>query len=144
MSSRREREERILYENANLWAKATFKVKRFWLKASPNLKKAIIAGIGLSLFLFVALIWGLSTKKDKSAAVFHRFVFLRQDFETKVIGKTPEQVMNVIGRPERTEETSALFQWKYDEVTRETATKKIDKITTVTFERGVAVKVEFD
>lgn len=69
----------------------------------------------------------------------------REEFKTLVVGKTKEDVLKTLGKPEHTDEYSTFDIWTYRRVTRDTITDKIDFGARVRFAKpsGTATEVEF-
>lgn len=69
-------------------------------------------------------------------------VILREDFRNKVAGKTKQEVIQAVGRPSSTTETSMLDYWTYKDTVKDPASGKVGSAT-VDFRDGVVSNVDF-
>ena len=74
----------------------------------------------------------------------------RSEFKEAVIGKSPEEVIEVVGRPERTTNVPATpglhgggSNWYYDEITRDEISGNIDFRTQVIIRDGEVTRINF-
>lgn len=67
----------------------------------------------------------------------------REEFKAAVTGKTAEEVLRAVGKPDRTSEHLGRQYWYYERASRDTITDKVDVEAQVTFEDGVALSVSF-
>lgn len=62
-------------------------------------------------------------------------VMTREQFRTAVMGKTAEQVIAAVGRPESTSDYSTVSAWYYEKKTKDPITGKIDISAQVLFDK---------
>jgi outer membrane protein assembly factor BamE (lipoprotein component of BamABCDE complex) len=68
----------------------------------------------------------------------------RDEFRTKIMGKTADEVIALIGKPDTTQDHGGGDQnWYYDHVSRDPVNGKTDTSVQVIFENGRVVKVNF-
>ncbi len=65
----------------------------------------------------------------------------RDEFRSVVIGKTGEQIINLIGRPDSTSDMGGRVSWSYDGKTYDPVTGKIDRFVIVVFQGGIAARL---
>jgi len=70
-------------------------------------------------------------------------VYTRQEFRELVMGKTPDEVIAAVGKPDRTADDDNSQVWRYDERTRDPVTGKADDNTHVYFENGKVTRVSY-
>jgi hypothetical protein len=66
----------------------------------------------------------------------------RDDFKAKVLGKTPEQVIEAVGKPDRTADEPDPT-WFYDRRTVDPVSRAVDGKARLTFKSGVVALVNF-
>lgn len=64
-------------------------------------------------------------------------------FEQVVIGSTQDEVIERVGRPDRTIENDGATVLVYDDATADQASGKFDITALVTFEKGKAVAINY-
>lgn len=64
----------------------------------------------------------------------------REELEKILAGKDRDQVLEIMGRPDRTYETSDGENWSYDRVARDPVSGKIDSFSTVRFGKDGRVR----
>lgn len=69
--------------------------------------------------------------------------FTRNEFKEKVLNKTPDEVIQIIGHPYETNEHGRTVTWTYKNLTYDTITGKTDSRTTVLFFAGFVDTVLF-
>lgn len=67
----------------------------------------------------------------------------RDKFEAFVQGKTEDEVMSALGRPSSTSKIMGSTFWRYEKITYDPVSQKMDYSTSVEFENGKATKVSF-
>lgn len=71
----------------------------------------------------------------------------RAEFRERVVGKTPDEVIEAVGRPDSTAENDGPFfrsaRWEYRRRTVDPATGRVDPVARVEFRNGVAVGVDY-
>lgn len=75
-------------------------------------------------------------------------VYDREEFRDLLLGKSPDEVLAAVGRPESTQDTRHAFvghqqNWYYRNVTRDPVTGEVDRSVQVNFRNGVVVSVNF-
>ena len=70
-------------------------------------------------------------------------IMTRDEFRRTVMGKTPDQVVKAVGRPNRTQEFAGMA-WVYDERTKDPVTGNVDTFAIVAFHGGVVWNVTCD
>lgn len=70
-------------------------------------------------------------------------VYSRDEFRKIVQGKTPDEVIVLVGRPEFTEDGEGIMSWFYHGLTRDPYTGKMDDTVLVNFEYGRASGVTY-
>lgn len=69
-------------------------------------------------------------------------VILREDFRNMVMGKTQQEVIRAVGRPDNTNDLGSLVFWHYDMGAKDPASGKIDDVTVI-FQKDVVIEVNF-
>ena len=59
-----------------------------------------------------------------------------------VIGKSPEEVLSLLGKPNSTREYEGWFIWTYENCTFDPVANRIDVLTTIEFRKGKAVSID--
>ncbi len=72
-----------------------------------------------------------------------RKTYTRDQFRQLVIGKTPDEVIKAVGKPDRTQDFAGTRAWYYDRITTDPITGKVDRTSQVIFEQGVADRVTY-
>jgi hypothetical protein len=70
-------------------------------------------------------------------------VMTRYEFSLAVMGKTPDEVTAVVGKPDRTSESEGRTIWHYSKRSKHPLTDEIDPSVQVAFKGGVVVDVLF-
>jgi threonine dehydrogenase-like Zn-dependent dehydrogenase len=68
----------------------------------------------------------------------------RDEFKAKVMGKTPEQVIEAVGNPDRKDAEGADSTWHYDRRTIGPGSKAADATARLAFKDGVVAVVHFN
>jgi len=100
------------------------------------MRTRIAFGVVGAMILFVAINSGHGPVGGGSGGVM-----TREHFQQAVIGKTPQQVIQAVGRPDST--ALGDTQWMYYDKTKNPTTGQNDEGTFIRFNSGVAVSVEF-
>ena len=69
--------------------------------------------------------------------------YTRAEFKSLVMGMNQDEVLKVVGKPDRTIETVNSFDWYYYKATTDPITGKVDWAAHVRFEDGVVIAVTF-
>src|SRR4029453_17557516 len=85
---------------------------------------------------------GVSGSVAVTGTVTHT-TYTREKFRELVIGKTPDEVIAVVGKPDRTVESSTAVFWYYDGRTADGATGKADKKAQIIIRNGKAAEVNY-
>jgi outer membrane protein assembly factor BamE (lipoprotein component of BamABCDE complex) len=70
-------------------------------------------------------------------------IYTRNEFRNLVVGKTGDEVLRAVGKPESTQDMGSGQYWYYREMTKDPVTDKIDASAQVIFEGGRAVRVNY-
>jgi hypothetical protein len=70
-------------------------------------------------------------------------VYLRDDFNASVLGKSEDQVLEAVGKPDVTSEDAQATYWHYRRRTRNPATGATDSDVQVVFERGKVIALNY-
>lgn len=100
------------------------------------LAAVLIAGFAGTVFGGVGgcLVGHQMGKGGGMAAPSSSKVYTRDEFRQAVLGKTPDEVLKLLGKPDRTDEDGP--QWIYYDRRRDPLTGKIDELTFVRFSGG--------
>lgn len=69
--------------------------------------------------------------------------YTRDEFRKLVVGKTPDEVIAAVGRPDSTQDSGRDPTWYYDSRTRDPVSGKIDFHAQVIFQDGKVVRVNY-
>lgn len=72
-----------------------------------------------------------------------RKTYTRDQFRDLLVGKTPDEVVKAVGKPDRTHDIAGRIVWHYDGMTTDPATGKPDRTAQVIFEQGVVNRVNY-
>lgn len=67
----------------------------------------------------------------------------REECHEKLLGKTPEEVIALIGKPDRTLEITNRLTWFYKGITKDKLTGKADERAQIVFEGGKVTRLTF-
>jgi hypothetical protein len=67
----------------------------------------------------------------------------REEFRTKVLGKSMKEVIDAVGKPDKTQDYGDMVYWYYTDRTQDPVTEKVDLRVQVFFENGTAKAVSF-
>lgn len=70
-------------------------------------------------------------------------VYERTEFERLVVGKSKDEVLNLLGTPNRTDSPHGDATWVYEHVTYDAVTGKTDMAAFLWFRNGVVARVHF-
>lgn len=70
-------------------------------------------------------------------------MMLRDDFRKAVLGKTKQEVIQAIGKPEDTNDSGDYSFWRYDGQTKDPVTGKVDGFVSIFFVNGIADSIDF-
>ena len=70
-------------------------------------------------------------------------VWLREDFRRTLVGKTPNEVIEAVGRPSSTRESGRELTWYYRDRTKDPVAGTLDSHAQVIFQNGVVVRVNY-
>ena len=79
---------------------------------------------------------------DVTSTVTHT-TYTREKFRELVIGKTPDEVIAAVGKPDRTVESGTAIFWYYDARTTNPDTGMADKKAQVVIRNGRAAEVNY-
>jgi outer membrane protein assembly factor BamE (lipoprotein component of BamABCDE complex) len=97
----------------------------------------VLAGCGVGGLMLLGM--GAAVKNEATAKVY-----TREEFERLVIGKTKDEVIKAVGRPDRTsKQAEGTEYWYYSDVIRDPITGKLDRQVQVVFEDGLPVRINF-
>lgn len=82
-------------------------------------------------------------ESSTSTTTESRKTWTREEFREMVIGKTKEEVIEILGRPAQTIEVTDMITFVYRDTTYDTISQKIDYQSHVIFENGIATRVVF-
>jgi outer membrane protein assembly factor BamE (lipoprotein component of BamABCDE complex) len=110
-------------------------------KPFPVAVVAIFGTFGLVVLLAVGLgaYYFVGKKGDGTSAK----VYTRQEFSAKVIGKTSDEVIAAVGKPNSTQQFGRDPNWYYDYRTYDPITGKKDPMIQVVFVNGVVERVNY-
>jgi hypothetical protein len=96
-------------------------------------------------FVAACLVVGLTGCPDKptTAPTPAKKTYSREEFETLVVGKSPDEVIAAVGKPDRTEGSEDRAGWFYGERTRDPVTGKTDYRAVLHFEAGKVSRVQY-
>jgi hypothetical protein len=93
--------------------------------------------VGLILLIGIALLWPFFPER----AGGERRTYGRDEFQTLVMGHTKEQLLKILGRPDRSQKFPD--HWWFKRITVNPQGGKLDPITTVWFTENRVAAVEF-
>jgi hypothetical protein len=70
-------------------------------------------------------------------------VYPRDDFTASVLGKSEDQVLEAVGKPDMTSEDPEATYWHYRRRTKNPATGRTDSDAQVVFERGRVIAINY-
>lgn len=86
---------------------------------------------------------GLPSPADHGSKSAEKKVYLRDEFRSLVMGKTTDEVLAAVGKPDRTQDSGSTFFWQYNNLAKDPITGEIDSTTQVTFEDGKVISVDY-
>lgn len=108
----------------------------------------LVVGIAVVMFVAIFLVAALgfgSRDGVKGGAKPEQKVYTREDFARLVDGKSEDEVLKLVGRPDKTQEPDRIGRsfWYYNHITRDTISGKLDSSVQVVFQNGVVDTVNF-
>ena len=109
-----------------------------------------IAGLAIALVVggsCVVGVWWLAKDRPpdvqptRTATGNERKPYTREEFKALVMGKTPDEVIAAIGRPDKTWDDGK--EWSYDGITIDPITGKRDYVSSIEFKDGKVARVRF-
>ena len=85
----------------------------------------------------------LSTLTYPPNVVMARKTYSREKFKELVLGKTEEDVIKVVGKPDKKIDGTNELSWLYFDTTKEPGTSKVDSFATVYFKAGIVDRVDY-
>lgn len=70
-------------------------------------------------------------------------VYSRDEFRALIMGKSQDEVIKAVGKPEMTQDLSGDVYWNFSNVTRDSVTGEVDGNVQVVFEKGRVVRVNY-
>ena len=100
-----------------------------------------VNGFVFGLLVAVALTTGAviiywQTRSHAAQAEDTQTVYLRDDFSASVLGKSEDQVIEAVGKPDMTSEDAEATYWHYRRRTKNPTTGQTDSDVQVVFEKG--------
>ncbi|HLJ97032.1 MAG TPA: hypothetical protein VKU02_27960 [Gemmataceae bacterium] len=92
----------------------------------------LIASAQLSFFL----IGCTPTNRERANVSEDKQLLTRHEFEERIMGKTTEEVLHAVGRPNTTSQEKNVQYWHYANRTKDPLTGKSDSDAQVVFEDG--------
>jgi hypothetical protein len=116
----------------------------YWSRISPTVKWSIV-GVGgfVLLLLFVVGVEQLGSSNKTNHGAGSQKIYLREEFRAMLLGKTQDEVLEIVGKPESTSDSGDLSSWHYKRITKDPVTDKIDSIVFVHFDRGRVSSVDY-
>lgn len=84
-----------------------------------------------------------TTPTEATPAKTEPKIYTREEFTALLVGKTQDQVIKLVGKPNRTSASGERSTWDYYDRTRDTIADKIDHIAFVWFRNGVVERVNY-
>jgi hypothetical protein len=103
----------------------------------------IVAGVLALILLAVIGVWALGRSSSSGDSNANRPVYSREDFSSKVMGKTEEEVYSVMGAPDFTSKDSDTLYWHYRKCTRDPVSKENDMDAQIVFHQGKVTSVNY-
>jgi outer membrane protein assembly factor BamE (lipoprotein component of BamABCDE complex) len=104
---------------------------------------SILAGCVLMAALVIVLFFGAAARSGSSREKDQRTVYNRDAFSPLVLGKTEEEVYQIIGKPDSTSEDSESRYWHYRKCTRDPVSKEPDMDVQLVFQDGKVAKINY-
>lgn len=111
---------------------------RWHLSRTDRKLIAILAGFLVPIALLVFAITAYSRMTNPTFAKFDR-----NEFQSLVIGKTQDEILRNVGRPDRTKTVLWGEFWEYDRKTIDPISGKQDRLAEVYFVGGKVLSVDF-
>ena len=113
---------------------------RWWFGVSRIMFGVLAAAVLVAGILFMYLHG--KGKVQTQALDTPPTVYLRDDFNA-ILGKSEDQVLEAVGKPDKTSEDAQATYWHYRGRTRNPATGQTDSDVQVVFERGRVIALNY-
>lgn len=70
-------------------------------------------------------------------------IYGREEFRKAITGKTPDEVIKAVGKPDSTQDSGGGSTWYYNKATKDPVTDKVDYSAQVVFEGGRVSQVNY-
>ena len=113
---------------------------RVWLIIAAVVLVQLISGCVVAV-----VFWATERTAAPTTPVAPAKTYTRDEFRKLVLGKTPQQVIELLGKPESTgdDKEGKPSHYLYDKITYDTTTQKPDGRIGIWFERGVVDHISF-
>jgi hypothetical protein len=113
---------------------------RWWFGVS-----GIIFGVLAALVVTAGALWVyLHGKSQVQVPVASSpTIYLRNDFNAVVLGKSESEVLEEVGKPDKTSEDAQAIYWHYRGRTKNPTTGQTDSDVQVVFERGRVIALNY-
>ena len=105
--------------------------------SSGALAFLLLAGLGAALWLS-----GCGQEPGRQGGL-EPDIYPREEFTDLLMGKTGDEVVGAVGKPDRTAEDSEFEYWHYRKRTRDAVTHKVDSDAQVIFQHGRVVRINY-
>lgn len=112
--------------------------KRAWISVFFG----ILGGLIAIALLVVLCMWMLSRSRPADREP-HQPVYSREEFSSRVVGKSEEQILQEMGRPDFTSQDGESLYWHYRNRTRDPDGKGTDSDAQLVFHDGKVSKVNY-
>ena len=117
-------------------------------KESKGSSSFVLWGITIVIsFVLVAFILSAGNSKPGASGpggkAAKKVVYTRDELRTMVMGKTPDEVIAIIGKPSKTNDNLAGSKWTYEQISGDTTTSKVDPFAHIWFKDGKATSVVY-
>jgi hypothetical protein len=113
---------------------------RWWIGVSGAMFGVLAAAILAAVVIFMYL---HGKGQAQAQATDTPAVCLRDDFNASVLGKSEDQVLEAVGKPDVTSEDAQATYWHYRRRTRNPATGQTDSDVQVVFEQGKVIALNY-
>ena len=111
-------------------------------KANETRRKIVLVASLVAVFVLVAVSLSGGGSRSKSSSGPAKKVYTREELRAAVVGKTTDEVLAILGKPNRTSDSSVI-SWTYDEISRDPVSGKIDYSATLWIEGGRIGSVDY-
>jgi len=111
-----------------------------WILIGGGVIAVVVGGIAIAVVLVLVFpgktgsSGGINTAKP---------LMTRDEFTRSVMGKSADEVIAAVGKPDRTSKSGTSETWFYDEKTTDSVTGKVDITAYVNLKDGVVYHVHF-